>query len=279
MTNDSRRRIAVWDTSALSRLAALKGSDELIAQMRMAHDHWVPRYVLDEIASTSSNIPRDRLLCVCRKLTFSPGRILPHPADFIRAGVLMFDAVGLIDWEILLESVPEYQQSLSSKIFDDNLARTQHPQMRQNLELFEEYCVRTRPMFTSLFADCTTVNEVVGAARSKGVLKANVAYYCSRILGHEVDSKFVAEFSQAFPPIESHICAFLAGHFLRKDHEENADPVGALDLMAAAYLPTCDLYVSDDHPQQQILRDVVKSCSFQTEVVWFNGGFRKRFRK
>jgi hypothetical protein len=134
-------------------------------------------------------------------------------------------------------------------------------------------------MFTSLFADCATVNEVIGVARSKGVLKANVAYYCARILGHEVDSKFVTEFSQAFPPIESHICAFLVGHFLRKDHQANAVPAGALDLMAASYLPVCDLYVSDDHPQQEILRDVVKSCSFQTEVVWFDGEFRKRFRK
>jgi hypothetical protein len=123
MTNDSRRRLAVWDTSALSRLAGPKEHDELIAHMRISHDHWIPRDVLDEIASTSSGVLRDRLLHTCRELIHRSGKVLLHPADFIRAGVLMFDAVGLIDWEILLESVPEYQQSLSSKVFDDDLAK------------------------------------------------------------------------------------------------------------------------------------------------------------
>ncbi|MGA9423536.1 MAG: hypothetical protein WBV33_00560, partial [Terracidiphilus sp.] len=59
--------------------------------------------------------------------------------------------------------------------------------------------------------------------------------------------------------------------------EQKRKAAGAIDLLAAAYLPLCHKYVSDDRDQQRVFRDVVKHCALRAEVVWFSGDFRKRF--
>ena len=52
MMNDvGSKQIVIWETSAISNLAMLRDCDDLIAQMNIAHNHWIPSYIFDEIAA------------------------------------------------------------------------------------------------------------------------------------------------------------------------------------------------------------------------------------
>jgi hypothetical protein len=215
-------------------------------------------------------------------LIHGTGRIVLHPWDLIRAGILMYWEVGFIDWEILLETRHEIEQAIVSGVFDDDLAMVQHPDLKQKLGAAEDWFTSVRPDLKRLFQlemdRAESVAEVVAFARSKDVFLNNVRYDCQAVLGHEVDWQYAARFSQEFPPINAKLCAFFIGHIRRNEARLARNHAGAMDLLAATYLPLCDRFVSNDRNQQEVFRDVVRCCSLQTQVLWFDGDFRMQFK-
>lgn len=140
-----------------------------------------------------------------------------------------------------------------------------------------------KPTFNRLFhfsgKSSDTVEEFVAKVRSMGIIEQNIRYSCESILGRKVDNEYIERFAAAFPPIEAKLWAFLIGHFYRNAPLPPTDHAGALDLYASAYLPVCDKYISDDRDQQHVLRDVVRCCTLNAEVVWFSGDLRKSLCK
>jgi hypothetical protein len=282
MMNDvGSKQIVIWETSAISNLAMLRDCDDLIAQMNIAHNHWIPSYIFDEIAATPASEKREQLLCVCRKLIGNSGRVLIAPFFLIEAAIRIFSEFGELDWEILLQTRPEFERAIDSGIFDDDLASVQQPQLQKGLLDAEVYFASARPLYERLFQSSLknhcALDEIIAQARSTGLIESNVQYYCQSILGESVDLQYARRFTIAFPPIEAMICAFLMAHYHRNKPMPPRKPAGAIDLLAATYLPVCDKYVSDDREQQSVLRDVAKYCSHQAEVIWFSGVFRKQF--
>ncbi|MFZ0320354.1 MAG: hypothetical protein WAL56_14620 [Candidatus Sulfotelmatobacter sp.] len=249
--------------------------------MQIAHTHWIPAYIFDEIAATQGSEKRDRLLSICRRLKGISGKVLITPSFLIEAAIRIFAEFGKLDWEVLLESQPKYEKAIVSGVFDDDLARVQLAQNRKNLKKAEEYFAQTRAQFDSLFqsgSDRTkTLEEIIAQARSTGVIQQNVRYYCESFLGHAVNLQYVERFLRTFPPIGAMIYAFLIGHYHRNKPGPTRNPAGAIDLLAAVYLPVCHKFVCEDRNQQSVLRDVVKYCPLRTEVIRFNDDFRNRF--
>jgi len=278
---NSCEQIVIWETSAINRLAEQSNCNDLIARMKSAYIHWIPAYIFDEIAATQSGEKRDRLLSVCRELKGSSGRILITHWFLIEAAVRIFAEIGELDWEVLLESQPEYEQAMTSGVFDDDLARVQRAQLRQRLKKVEDYFTLAKPRYERQFHSGPdrpkTLDEIIAQSRFTGLVQQNVRYYCESVLGHAVDLQYAERFAKAFPPIEAMICAFLIGHYHRNKPEPTPTPAGAIDLLAAVYLPVCQRFVSEDHAQQTVLRDVVGYYSLRTEVIWFSEDFKKQF--
>jgi hypothetical protein len=277
------QEIVVWDTSAINRLAQQKDRADLITRMNQTCIHRIPMYIFDEIAATRSREKRARLLETCRELRGdSEMIILISPWFLIQAGVRMFWEIGEVDWEVLLGPQEGYEEAVTSgSAFDDDLAEIQRAQNRNNLTLFEDYCKQVKSQFENLFRTQSGVvmrpDEVIAQARATGVVERNVRYYCESIVGYPVDSRDLEKFSAAFLPLRAMVYAFLLAHYHRDKSEPTSRAAGAIDLLAAVYLPICHTFVTDDQNQQSVLRDVVEYCSFLAEVVWFEGTFRARF--
>lgn len=274
-------QVAVWDTSAISSLSKLDDWRNLIATMRTKHAHWIPRCVFDEIALTTCQEERGRILAACRELARCPGRIILPPRDLITAGVLIYREVGLIDWEILLETRHEIEKATVWSLLNDDLAKVYHTGPSRKLGGAEDWFGPLKPLFKTLVKsgtnDVKTLDEQVAFARSKGIFRNTVRRYCRNILRYEVDLSYAARFAEAFPPIEALICSYFVRHARRNAEPLSEWQAGAIDLLGAAYLPLCDTFVSDDRNQQTVFRDVARCCSLRTNVLWFSGDFRTQF--
>jgi hypothetical protein len=94
----------------------------------------------------------------------------------------MFWEVGEIDWQILFGVIPEYENALASgHIFDDELAKIQKEQNRENLRRFEDYVAQARGQFESLFppelSAHKTLDDITARAHATGLIERNVRYY------------------------------------------------------------------------------------------------------
>jgi hypothetical protein len=285
MQGQDVHEILIWDTSAINALTREVDRHDLI--LRMSHSgivHRIPMYVFDEIAATQSSETRVRLLEVCRELkSDSEMIILLSPWHVIEAGVRMFWEVGVIDWQILFGVIPEYENALASgHVFDDELAKIQKEQNRENLRRFEDYVAQARRNFESLFPPelnaHKTLDDITARAHATGLIERNVRYYCENILGHSVDTRDLERFSAVFLPMRAMIYTFLFGHFHRNKVIAASKPAGAIDLLASVYLPVCHGFVTDDQDQQTVLRETLRCCSFRAEVIWFSGVLREKYR-
>jgi hypothetical protein len=276
--------VLIWDTSAINGLLDDPDRTDFIARMNGAGAiHRIPFYVLDEIAANQSADRRSRLLEICRELKSESEMILLlSPWHVIEAGVRMFWEVGKVDWEILLGPITEYECALASgHLFDDDLAKIQKNQNRINLRRFDEYVGQMREHFADLFLAKPnygeTLDEIFARAREMNLVRANAQYICRSILGHPIDPRDFERFFAVFLPIRAMIYAFLVAHYHRNDASPVRKRAGAIDLLAAVYLPTCHGLVTDDQDQQKVLREVSRSCQFRAEVVWFSGTLKKRY--
>ena len=208
--------------------------------------------------------------------------ILISPWYLVEAAVRMFWEIGEVDWAVLLKPWPDYEDAVASgQVFNDDLATIQRAQNRKNLKAFEDYSGQTRMQFETLFRSGSgrlmTLDEIIAQTRTMDLVQRNARYYCESILGRPVNSGDLKRFTGVFLPMSAMIYAFLFAHYYRNKPEPTSKAAGAIDLLAAVYLPICHRFVTDDREQQEVLRDVAQCCLFQSEVVWFDGVFRKRF--
>lgn len=282
LANPMRREVLIWDTSAINRLAKVSNRRNLIAKLsNTGVVHRIPMYVFDEVAATQSEETRTLLLKTCRELKGdSEMIILLSPWHIIEAGIRMFWEVGTVDWEILLGPISDYEEALESgRVFDQELAKIQKNQNCDNLKRFEDHVVQSKEQFAALFLANSdrlkTVADFLDRAHAMDLVRKNARYYCQAVLGHPVESRDLERFLVEFPPMRAKIHAFLFAHYERNRATMSSSPAGAIDLLASAYLPLCDKFVTDDQEQQKVLREVVRCCSFQAEVVWFSGPVRE----
>ncbi len=252
--------------------------------MRAAYTHWLPMYIFDEIAEAQSSQERRRLLDICRQLKGDCTWVLKTPGLLIQEAIAIYSTCGKVDWNGILKPQPNYEQAIASGIvFDDDLSRVQRPQIQGLLNQAEEFFQNSRGAYGHYFQSGpdrpTTIEDIVEKARSTHLVGRNVQHFFRVILQQEIELQRAECFARVFPPITSVIYSFLFAHYRRNDSkaEQKRKAAGAIDLLAAAYLPLCHKYVSDDRDQQRVFRDVVKHCALRAEVVWFSGDFRKRF--
>lgn len=282
MTNPVPREVLIWDTSAINGLAKVSNRRNLIAKLsNTGVIHRIPMYVFDEVAATQNEETRTLLLKTCRELKGdSEMIILLSPWRVIEAGIRMFWEVGTVDWEILLGPIAEYEEALESgRVFDQELAKIQKKQNRDNLKRFEDYVVQSKAQFAALFQAnldrSEAVDDFVHRANATDLVRKNARYYCQAVLRTTVESRDLERFLVEFPPMRANIYAFLLAHYERNRSAKPSSPAGAIDLLASVYLPLCHKFVTDDQEQQKVLREVTRCCSLLAEVVWFSGALEE----
>lgn len=270
------RKVAIWDTSAINKLADRSDRNALIVGMKITHEHWIPIDLLVEIAATPTDKRRQQLLEVCRSLHASTGKVPWSASILLKGGINLFANFGQIDWEILLASQEEFERAITDRtLFDDDLAKAQRSETSARLRLGEEFFGQMETLYFRHFQNGTdsanTLDEFIAMCRSRGLIRDTVQSLYSEFLGHSVDIDQADRLAAVFPPVEAVSYAFAIAHYHRNElpQPKKGKPAGILDLMAAAFLPVCQLYVSDDFDQQVILREVVECCQSQTKVIRF----------
>ena len=270
------RQIAIWDTSAINKLADRSDQNALIAGMRITHEHWIPIDLLVEIAATPTDKRRQQLLEVCRSLHASTGRIPWSASILLKGAINLFANLGEIDWEILLASQAEFERAITDgTLFNDDLAKAQRAETSSRLRSGEEFFGQIEEPYRRHFqngaSEYKTLDEFIALCRSKGLIRDTVRSLYSEFLGRSVDIDEADRLAAVFLPVEAVSYAFAIAHYHRNElpQPKKGKPAGILDLMASAFLPVCQLYVSDDFDQQVILREVVECCQTQTKVIRF----------
>ena len=84
------------------------------------------------------------------------------------------------------------------------------------------------------------------------------------------NEKTIRGFYKPFPPFSAILTALWNAGYHRcvGDHKLGSPSMnaGRLDLMMAAYLPFCDLFVSHDGPQLRCLKEVAEQCNLRVSV-------------
>jgi hypothetical protein len=247
--------------------------------MKIAHQHWIPFYIFEEIAATQSSERRSPLLGVCRNLIGSTGRILWSPVPLIQGALGLFAEFGEVDMEVVLRSVPEFEREISlGTVFDDDLARVQWEETKQRLQSVEDFFQQMKVPYEnycrSRLDHPMRLDAFIAQCLTDGLPQRSIRDLCSALLGRAVDLHYSEKFAAAFLPIKSLICAYLVAHYYRSQTTPTPSPAwprpaGPFDLHAAAYLPVCDLFISDDRKQQEALRGVAERNQTQGRVFWF----------
>jgi len=279
MTEDSTGQVAIWDTSAVNKLADREDRDALIVAMKIAHQHWIPFYIFEEIAATQSSERRSPLLGVCRNLIGSTGRILWSPVPLIQGALGLFAEFGEVDMEVVLRSVPEFEREISlGTVFDDDLARVQWEETKQRLQSVEDFFQQMKVPYEnycrSRLDHPMRLDAFIAQCLTDGLPQRSIRDLCSALLGRAVDLHYSEKFAAAFLQINSIISDYLVAHYYRSQTTPTPSPAwprpaGPFDLHAAAYLPVCDLFISDDRKQQEALRGVAERNQTQGRVFWF----------
>jgi len=274
--DNHQQQVAIWDTSAINKLADRDDRGALIAGMKTTHCHWIPFDVFVEIAATKGHQRRQDLLAICRSLNSDTGRILLNTSLMLQCGIHLFSEFGFVDWEVLLKPDPELERAiLDGKVLDDNLATVQKPETHSRLKSVEDFFLEMKGPYKSHFEpapeETNTLDGFVEKCHSPKLIEQAVRAFCTEVLGHKASKVDWEKFARAFPPITAVFYAFAIAHFHRNElpAPKKAKPAGGLDLIAAAWLPLCHLFVSADVPQQSLFVDVAKCCHLQTRVVSF----------
>jgi len=291
------RTILGFDTSALNALHRA-GPDvaPMLAGLDTGYAVRLNGTALDEIVAHSLPEERERLRKLCRKLlangagdvllpfheittrlavTFESG----HPFDWTRVDVRSNEYMRFIfahEVSVLFEEDADYETvSLEQRISAVDTAGQ-----------FDQVFLAPRPIFQKLGETGKESWPKSAAELAEALQKPGGAYWnyaiglYHRATGVTVDEEKIRRFVRECPPFRALLAAIVFAQYERSISEEVKPKLaGRNDLFMAGYLPYCDEFVSNDHAQQQALREIVSIAQLATSVRWhkeFSGQFSLR---
>ena len=129
---------------------------------------------------------------------------------------------------------------------------------------FDEVFLAPRPIFQRLRETEKESWSKSAAELAQALQKPGGAYRAKATFF--VIGRFVRE----CPPFRALLAAIVFAQYERSISEEVKPKLaGRNDLFMAGYLPYCDEFISNDHPQQQALRKIVSMAELPTSVRWY----------
>ena len=280
-------KIIVFDTSGINALKNDREREILMAGVRNGYYARLTFYNVHEVAATPGMSDRSKLLDVCRDLLRN-GECLHNPQAIICALINDYEEHGGSNWngDIRLE---EYERIITEGVASDAGADEQRRSAEKVEQEFRSVFGELRPEFEKLFGG--------GSERPKDfdgwlelLTPPGGAFwdYAARLYrvgaGYLPGETKMRAFVAACPPVNAVVHSLLLAQFERSVRKLGAGPsyrAGHVDLFSAAYLPYCDVFVTNDQRQERCLREIVKAAKIATEIrsyTEFREGLSSRLR-
>jgi len=267
-----------FDTTTLNRLTDAGDSDALLAGLSAGFHVRLTGTNVEEIIATSNPTRRAALLATCRLLLGGGDCILPfqvivskHIIDFYSNG-RSFEwqqvNVRFRDCEMLLSRPEGLDSDLPDKqrLFAIELDK-QFSSVFENAKApFEELFAANRTERPTGFADSLARLQVAG-----GAYWTMAAAFYQKVTKVTPDEQSMRFFVSHCPPYRALLDAIFIAQFDRCFRViPDGGPslrAGAIDLYSAAYLPYCELFVTDDRRQRECLKQVASEASIVSAVL------------
>jgi len=274
------KRILGFDTSGVNALADDPDSNAIIAGLVLGYEVRLPASSVEEIAGSSRPDRRTRLLDVCQRLLTSDGSACIWP--FHRVVELLineFEQKGsTFDWRSVRVRSTEYEREIVHReMVGDELAAEQLQVVRSLEQEFAQVFNGARPRFEELFSQGTarprTFIELLSQLQGTGgaYWLYGIGLY-ERVGKHRPDEAVIRQFIDNCPPFRAVVLATVLAQYERciRDLKSGTSyRAGRIDLYMSAYLPYCDVFVTNDACQERCLREVASVGKFPTEIVGY----------
>lgn len=273
----------IFDTSGINALekTGLSGSDPVMTRLNRDFEVILTSMNEGELIATHDPAVRGPLLAVFIRLLQSAPCLCPH-FEIVRLLVSAHAGSGSpFSWTNVDVTAGEYRDAIISRDFDeDELSAAQRAQQRATKRLFKESSRSVRKALLIDESKRPSTYANAAALEDGAVLRvfARALYHdCS---GRELTAAEIQSFMDACPPFR----AASHGRFmdfyneaLRPLDGSTGRAAGINDLMAAAYLPYCNWFVTADEPQERSLLEVASEAKLECEILSFNE-FDRRLR-
>jgi hypothetical protein len=295
--NAMYRTILGFDTSALNALhRGGPGVAPMLAGLDAGYAIRLNGTALDEIVAHSLPLERERLRKLCRKLLANgAGDVLLPFHEITTRLAVAFESGHPFDWTRVDVRSGEYMQFIfgaePSDAFEEitdyeAVSSEQRASAVETAAQFDEVFLAPRPIFQKLRETekeswPKSAAELAQALGKPGGACWNYAIgLYHRATRVTVNEEKIRRFVRECPPFRALLAAIVVAQYERSISEEVKPKLaGRNDLFMAGYLPYCDEFVSNDHAQQQALREIVSIAQLATSVRWhkeFSGQFSLR---
>jgi hypothetical protein len=291
------KTILGFDTSAINALH--RGGPDVAPMLAGLDAGYAIRLngtALDEIVAHSLPQEREQLRKLCRKLLANgAGDVLLPFHEITTRLAVAFESGHPFDWTRVDVRSGEYMRF----IFDDDVSALfeedadfetvsldQRASAVETAAQFDEVFLAPRPIFQKLRETEKDSWPQSSVELAQALQKPGGAYWnyaiglYHRATGITVDEEKIRRFVHECPPFRALLVAIVVAQYERSISEEVKPKLaGRNDLFMAGYLPYSDEFISNDHPQQQALREIVSIAELTTSVRWykeFSGQFSLR---
>jgi hypothetical protein len=281
------RTILGFDTSALNALhRGGPNVSPLLAGLDTGYAIRLNGTALDEIVAHSLPHERERLRTLCRRLLANgAGDVLLPFHEITTRLAVAFESGRPFDWTRVDVRSNEYMRFIFNDevraLFEEDadyetVSLEQRISAVETAGQFDEVFLAPRLIFQKLRETEKESWPKSAAELAQALQKPGGAYWnyaiglYHRATGITVDAEKIRGFVRECPPFRALLAAIVFAQYERSISEEVKPKLaGRNDLFMAGYLPYCDEFISNDHPQQQALRKIVSIAELPTSVRWY----------
>jgi len=289
------RPLLGFDTSVINAIHKDGASAEpLLAGLSAGYAIRLNGTTLDEIIAHSTVAERERLRKLCRRmLANGEGDVLLPYHEITKRLAVAFESGCPFDWTRVDVRSSVYRTFILEKemreVFKENtdyetFSSEQRVSAAETAEQFEKVFLVPRPEFQKIREGGqggewpkSAAELARGLQRPGGAYWKYAARFYERATGVAVDEEKIRRFVAECPPFRAILAAIVLAQYERAICKDvKTKRAGKNDVFMAAYLPYCDEFISNDHPQQTALRQIVVIAELQTSVTWYKE-FSARF--
>jgi len=277
------------DNSAHSKMAFDVDAEPLAASILVGYEPLLLLMTFEESLATTNKTTRRTLLAFWRRL-LSKGKLLVPPHYIVDVHVHAYhQSPATYDWKKVTVRWKAVEDDICHGNYedDDTLSAQQRTEVKGLLDQFETFfptpvtAVATAPI---TFEKWLTKEREPGgdfwgicAKFYEEAFGPNSIYDAVPPLEKTPDETQMRDFVGKCPPFDAFVSAMLIRYYdqyVRSPMSPRLD-AGRNDLMMAAYLPYCDLFLTDDKKQCRCLNTVAAALKIPTAIEMYKD-FRKR---
>ena len=267
----------IFDTSAINQLEKQgPACKPLMRGLECGFEVILTAMSADEIVSCKTLEEREPLLSQFSWLLSSAKCIWP-PHEIERLLISEhFRDPSQFDWSKVDVRARAYEAAIPVRDFGGELCVQQRKEQFELEEQFEKMWKGLRPSLDAILArepskrPATYREAVAIAARDKGTLWFLGRGLYKYVSGSEPSEVAIRAFMEVCPPFRAACYGLVMAWYNGSLRVQDGTPTaGRNDLMMAAYLPYCDLFVTADWPQRKELREITVEAKIDCRVASF----------